>query len=683
MKKKLTLSNLKFTIALFLLFLCFQNNTLKAQEIPLVYDVEFTGVDCTKPPYIPFEDLPVVEPLTDPFEWSDGSGRDTTFEAWTKRRAEIKAELEYYEVGTKPDKPDTMSATYENGVLTVYCVRLGDTLKLTSNINLPEGEGPFPVIIGMGSSTGSLPGSIFTSRNIATMNFDYTQVMAHQQVRGFEPINRLYPELIYMGAYSAWPWGVSRLIDGLELVAEELPIDLKHIAVSGCSFAGKMALWAGALDERIALTIPQEPGGGGAAAWRVSEEMPGVEKLGETDEHWFIKDMWDFEGSNVAKLPTDHHELVALVAPRAILVYGNTDYQWLADESGYVSCAAARKVWENFGIEDRIGYSILGGHGHCALPEVQYPELEAFVDKFLLGITTVNTDVQIHPFTSTVPEYWTDWWGSGEPEFAILDRTGAEDYWNEAECSIVGTGWNTRLDETASNGSYVVPKDGLSNLSSAATDSGSCLYFTFTAEKASTFYIHGLQKSDAKTYYSHWFRLDNNAVKITQGSITNNWEWYDFGNTYLTAGEHTLTISLRADGIKLDKILITSFRYPPGGMGETPQNLCVPDTTTKIYVPPVSGISDRTSNNFGLSQNYPNPITNNTTIEFEIPQTTFVSLKVYSLLGEEVGELAGKIYNAGKHRVEFNPENLSDGVYIYMLKADKFMKSKRMILLSE
>ena len=63
------------------------------------------------------------------------------------------------------------------------------------------------------------------------------------------------------------------------------------LAISGCSFAGKMALFAGAFDERIALTIAQEPGGGGAAAWRVSETLGKVETLGATNYAWFIEDM--------------------------------------------------------------------------------------------------------------------------------------------------------------------------------------------------------------------------------------------------------------------------------------------------------------------------------------------------------------------------------------------------------
>ena len=81
------------------------------------------------------------------------------------------------------------------------------------------------------------------------------------------------------GALMAWAWGVSRLIDAIEKTPE-VRIDAKHLAVTGCSRNGKGALAAGAFDERIALTIPQESGSGGAASWRVSDfQGPGVQRL--------------------------------------------------------------------------------------------------------------------------------------------------------------------------------------------------------------------------------------------------------------------------------------------------------------------------------------------------------------------------------------------------------------------
>ena len=384
------------------------------REIPLVYDVEFTGKDYPKPPLPTVDELPTVEPLPDPFVWADGSGRDTTFESWSHHRAEYKAMIEHYEIGVKPDRPEDIKARYANDTLTVDITVNGNTLTLTSRVVLPEGEGPFPAVIGIGRGTGSLPPEIFTSRDIAQIAFNFGQVMAHQQVRGSEPINKLYPDLTYIGAYSAWPWGISRLIDGLELVQDELPIDLKHLAVTGCSFAGKMALFSGAFDERIALTIAQESGGGGYPAWRVSETLGNVETLNNTDHKWFIEDMWQF-ADNVDKLPHDHHELMAMVAPRALFVTGNPDYEWLADPSGYVSSRATQRIYKTLGIPERFGFSIIAGHPHCQIPESQVPEIEAFVEKFLLGNDTINTVVETHPYADMDYARWTEWWGTGNP----------------------------------------------------------------------------------------------------------------------------------------------------------------------------------------------------------------------------------------------------------------------------
>ncbi len=401
-KTSLLLLNLFFGISLF------------AQQLPFVYGTENSGARFPKPVLPTLDELPVVAPLTDPFAWSDGSGRSTDFKDWERRRNEIGAEIQHYEIGEKPVRPDTISATYVDGLLTVNVTENGQTLTITSKIILPEGTGPFPAVIGIGRGSGSLPTDIFASRGIAQIPFNFGNVMAWQQKRGNEPINKLYPNLVHMGAYAAWSWGVSRLIDGMELVAKDLPIDLKRLAITGCSFAGKMALFAAAFDERIALCIAQESGGGGAAAWRVSETLGNVETLGKTSHEWFMESLFQFS-NDVPKLPYDHHELMAMVAPRALLVLGNPDYEWLADESGYVSCKAAQRVWETFGISDRFGYSIVAGHGHCQLPDVQRPEVIAFVEKFLLGNTSANTNVEVSPYPDVDFARWTNWWGTGNP----------------------------------------------------------------------------------------------------------------------------------------------------------------------------------------------------------------------------------------------------------------------------
>jgi len=407
-------------------------------EIPLVYDLENTG-SCIidESAFLSPESLPSEETLPDPFLMLDGETRVKSFRQWENRRQEIIALLQHYEVGQKPLtprecisvsvapylEPDSprppmigfdgkpFHSPYEglaaDTIVVDICVG-GQTLTMHCPVYYPEGEGPFPAIIGMGQGAGSLPPSVFTERKIAMIGFPFQEVMSHTQTRGSEPINRLYPELEAIGAYAAWPWGVSRVIDALEILGPDSKIDTRHLAVSGCSFAGKMALWSGAFDERIALTIAQEPGGGGAAAWRVTETLGWVERLKSTNYAWFKESMRQFSDC-VDRLPVDHHELCALIAPRALLVFGNPDYEWLADESGYVSCVAARKVWDYFGIADRMGYSFQDGHMHCMLPEEQYPELEAFVDRFLLGLNVPTVCTKAPMFEQVETAVWMPW----------------------------------------------------------------------------------------------------------------------------------------------------------------------------------------------------------------------------------------------------------------------------------
>lgn len=113
-----------------------------------------------------------------------------------------------------------ITANIVDDTLRVNVTVNGQTLTLKAKITYPAGKGPFPAIIGIGRGTGSLPPTIFTSRNIAQIAFNFTQVMSHTQKRGNEPINKLYPDRTDMGAYCAWSWGVSRIIDGLEIVGK-------------------------------------------------------------------------------------------------------------------------------------------------------------------------------------------------------------------------------------------------------------------------------------------------------------------------------------------------------------------------------------------------------------------------------------------------------------------------------
>jgi hypothetical protein len=218
-----------------------------------------------------------------------------------------------------------------------------------------------------------------------------------------DPFYKVYPDLWKkVGNYSAWSWGVSRLIDGLEQVKDQLNIDMTKIGVHGCSYAGKMALFAGAFDERVALTVAQESGGGGINSWRLSQDFTtrtgtNIEKIDNTNYGWFMSSMKQLDPYS---LPHDHHELIAMVAPRALVAFGNSDFEWLGDESGYRSIMNAKEVWKALGVPDNIGFDFTGGDTHCSPSSSQNNTVKAFVDRFLKGQST-STAITIKPTKSS------------------------------------------------------------------------------------------------------------------------------------------------------------------------------------------------------------------------------------------------------------------------------------------
>ena len=84
---------------------------------------------------------------------------------------------------------------------------------------------------------------------------------------------------------------------------------------------------------------------------------------------------------------------------------------------------------------------------------------------------------------------------------------------------------------------------------------------------------------------------------------------------------------------------------------------------------------------FTLNQNYPNPFNPTTIIKYQIPKSSFVSVKVYDLLGNEIATLVNKEQTAGSYEVEFAASGLSAGIYFYRLRTDNYGQTKKMILL--
>ncbi len=145
--------------------------------LPPVYDEEDTGADCPESTLPDYEALPEVSHLPDPFEKADGA-RIVSRADWRCRRAEIKAELEKWDVGEKPGKPSVFTPSLDGNTISITVGEGANTFKISTEINRPNGapSGPIPAIIGINTPTGSLPADVFSSRGIATITYHSDQL---------------------------------------------------------------------------------------------------------------------------------------------------------------------------------------------------------------------------------------------------------------------------------------------------------------------------------------------------------------------------------------------------------------------------------------------------------------------------------------------------------------------------
>ncbi len=683
-----------------------------AQTLPLVYNVENTGANCPIPGLPVFANLPVIQALPDPFAWADGRGRMAHFSDWRYRRAEIGAQLQNYEIGVKPPPPDTITATYANDTLRVYVTVGANTLTLVAPIIMPSGTGPFPAVIAMVGPFGYSSNPIFSSRNIAQIEYMHNQVTTYGSPSTGDPYYRLYPALntTNTGQYSAWIWGVSRIIDGLELVKDSLPIDLNHLAVIGCSYAGKMALFAGAFDERIALTIAQESGGGGATSWRYSHADPtnhsGVdanEEIGTTDYNWFMNSMAQFAGDNVSRMPEDHHELMAMVAPRALWASGNPDYYHLSNPSCYVCSEAARQVYSALGISDRFGYSIIGGHSHCAIPDTQATEIGAFADKFLLGNNSVNTsNVADNPYSIDLSP-WIPWANptltSGSSFFGKASLVYPANLQKGLD-TIVTVKWNKinsadkyyiffSTDPTFTNN---VLRD------STSTDTAK----TYSGLVAGEKYYWRVQ-CDSAGSVGPWSDISSFSIFIPMpsapelvsalplhpdlaDSVVFKWTKAQYADHYF------LQLSYTGD------FVVNYYSNP----SITDTTITLPGFATgfiyhwRVQASNVTGSSAWSDSSFtvvitnvekgnlpkvySVSQNYPNPFNPDAKIDFSLPKASQTRIVLYDVLGRQIRTLIDKKLGAGNYEITVDASDLPSGVYFYKFQSGDFIQTKKMIL---
>lgn len=362
-------------------------------------------------------------------------------ETWyQKRRPEIMRLFEDNQFGRSPGRPADMSFdVYDKGTpaldgrairkqITVYFSSDKTGPQMNMLVYLPaDANKPVPLLLNLSffanssvvDDPGIKPGEVWgrdkkkvpapKSMNFGKLNV--TPFLAHGigvasvYYGDIEPdfqggiqygVRRLYlkpgqtePEPDEWGAIAAWAWGLSRAMDYLET---DNGVDANRVAILGVSRLGKTVLWAGAHDPRFALVIASCSGEGGAALSR--------RNYGETIAHLVALSRYPYQfctnyqkyGDHVDQLPVDAHMLLALIAPRPVLLQTGDQDTWSDPKGEFLSAVAAGPVYRLLGkqgldtdqmppagqaILNTIGYYMHAG-GHGTLP----PDWDQFL-KFI------------------------------------------------------------------------------------------------------------------------------------------------------------------------------------------------------------------------------------------------------------------------------------------------------------
>jgi hypothetical protein len=367
--------------------------------------------------------------LPDPLKLSDGSPVSSAKMWFEKRRPEIVKLFEDNQYGRMPKRPKDMSFdVFDKGTLafegkalrrqvTICFSKDKSGPKMDLLLYLPpNAQGRVPVLLNAGFSANNLavsdpgvkvgwafdpikkqrvpatPGKfnfggidvlpiIEKGFGIATVNYgDIDPDFATGLPLGVRSLylkpGQTAPAPDEWGAISAWAWGLSRALDYLET---DKGVDASRVALMGVSRLGKTVLWTAAHDTRFALVIASCSGEGGASLSR--------RNYGETIKHLVEPTRYPYQfcanyakyADHVDQFPVDSHLLLALIAPRPVLLQtGNTD-RWSDPRGEFLAAVAATPVYKLLGkdgidteqmppagepILHTLGYFMhAGGHG--------------------------------------------------------------------------------------------------------------------------------------------------------------------------------------------------------------------------------------------------------------------------------------------------------------------------------
>ncbi|HEY2341444.1 MAG TPA: acetylxylan esterase [Chthoniobacteraceae bacterium] len=344
--------------------------------------------------YPSFDQLPVQPGFPDPLVMRSGE-KVATKEDWMQKRApELWNLFQHYEYGFQPPAPAKVASKVERedasalgGKATLREVTLSwgrPDIEIHLLLVFPNHrDKPVPTFVGLNFEGNEalvtdpkvrLPNPAaearrgkeldtwnleeIIDRGYALATFFCGDVVpdkaepAFERLKAFRPAERANaPSPDDCATIAAWAWGLSRALDYLITVPE---IDGKKVAVTGHSRLGKTALVAGALDPRFAMVLPLQAGCGGTAPARVKPELgdqPNGKSIVETLKrinaqfpYWF-DDVFKQFVDEPARLPFDQHELMALCAPRPLLVCAATEDTWANPDGQFALVRAADPVY--------------------------------------------------------------------------------------------------------------------------------------------------------------------------------------------------------------------------------------------------------------------------------------------------------------------------------------------------
>ena len=326
-----------------------------------------------------FDSMPSIPGLPDPLMTQKGPVK--TSAEWQEQKKRLRGLVEQWMFGRFPPKPDNLraavTASRREGRVTIREVRLefGPEHRATLRVELviPDGAGSFPVFL---TNHGRNRPWIYTA-----VRRGYIACVYHATDPRYghgddsDAWADVYADYDF-SVLAKWAWAASRAVDYLVTLPE---VDRTKIGLTGHSRNGKQALLAAAFDDRIGAVIPSSGNSGECDPWRYTTEPfanESIELLAGAQSHWFHPRLRFFAGRE-DKLPVDQNTLLALVAPRGLMLY--TGYAESASnpvgfEQAYRD---ALRVYRFLGSEEKIWLHLRDGEH-----ETTAGDTETFIDFF-------------------------------------------------------------------------------------------------------------------------------------------------------------------------------------------------------------------------------------------------------------------------------------------------------------